>query len=83
MTDQPPIRPRPGLVSLRPYQPRPDEPGITLRLDEAVTATDASGFTVLVNGDEAEITGTSLGTGSATDHTLTLSSTVAFPVTSD
>ncbi|XOV75247.1 MAG: pyridoxal phosphate-dependent aminotransferase [Phycisphaerales bacterium] len=33
MTDQPPIRPRPGLVSLRPYQPRPDEPGITLRLD--------------------------------------------------
>lgn len=33
MNDQPPIRPRPGLESLRPYQPRPDEPGITLRLD--------------------------------------------------
>lgn len=33
MNDQPPIRPRPGLESIRPYQPRPDEPGITLRLD--------------------------------------------------
>ena len=33
MTDQPPIRPRRGLESLRPYQPRPDEPGISLRLD--------------------------------------------------
>jgi histidinol-phosphate aminotransferase len=33
MTDQSPIRPRPGLEGLRPYQPRSDEPGITLRLD--------------------------------------------------
>jgi len=33
MTDQPPIRPRPNLETLRPYQPRPDEPGVTLRLD--------------------------------------------------
>lgn len=33
MTDKPPIRPREGLQSLPPYQPRPDEPGITLRLD--------------------------------------------------
>lgn len=33
MNEQPTIRPRAGLESLRAYQPRPDEPGITLRLD--------------------------------------------------
>lgn len=33
MNEQPSIRPRAGLESLRAYQPRPDEPGITLRLD--------------------------------------------------
>lgn len=33
MSDQPPIRPRACIEPLSPYQPRPDEPGITLRLD--------------------------------------------------